>query len=89
MNGSVSGFNATVYPNPASDKAIVKFTVVSAAQYHLNLTDVLGQHVLSTDGTATEGVNMIDLDLSTVAKGVYLLNIMSGENAQQVRMVVE
>ncbi len=89
VNGSVIGFNAEVYPNPASDKATVKFSTESSAQYHLNMTDVLGQRVLSTEGTAVEGINMIDLDLNNVAKGVYLLNIMSGDNAQQIRVVVQ
>ncbi len=61
----------------------------TAAQYHLNMTDVLGQRILSTEGTAVEGRNMIDLDLNNVAKGVYLLNIMSGDDAQQISVVVE
>ena len=89
MNRTVSGFKAELYPNPAIDKATVKFTADSDEQYHLNLTDVIGQHLLSKEGNATEGVNIIDLDLNTVAKGVYLLNIMSGKNTQQIRVVVE
>ena len=89
VTGSASGLNAQVYPNPATDKATVKFTATTAAQYHLNMTDVIGRNVLSTDGTASEGINMVDLDLNNLAKGVYMLSIMSGDNNEQIRVVVE
>ena len=87
--GSVSGLNAEVYPNPASEKATVKFTAVAAAQYHLNLTNVLGQSVMSTDVAATEGVNMIDLNLNSIVKGVYMLDITSGKNSEQIKLIVQ
>ncbi|MCX6273724.1 MAG: HYR domain-containing protein [Bacteroidetes bacterium] len=89
ISASASGLNAQVYPNPATEKATVKFTATTAVQYQLNMTDVLGQNVLSTKGTGTEGINMVDLDLNNLAKGVYMLNIMSGDNNEQLRVVVE
>ncbi len=89
MNETIIGFNAGVYPNPATDKATVKFSTASAGQYQIEVIDVLGQRVLSTEGTAVEGINMIDLDLNNVAKGVYLLNIMSGDQRDQIKLVVE
>jgi len=89
MQNAAGSFNAEVYPNPASEKATVKFTAADAAQYHLNMTDVLGQNVLSLDGAATEGINMVELNLGSVAKGVYLLSIMSNGNTEQIRVVVQ
>jgi len=89
VQNSLGSFNAEVYPNPASDKATVKFTAAQAAQYQLKMTDVLGQRVLSLEGAATEGINMIELNLGTVSKGVYLLSIMSNGNTEQIRVVVE
>ncbi|MCX6275194.1 MAG: T9SS type A sorting domain-containing protein, partial [Bacteroidetes bacterium] len=89
VSGSASGLNAEVYPNPATEKATLKFTAASASQVHLNMTSVLGQSVMTTEVAATEGINMIDLDLNNLAKGVYMLNIMSGDNNEQIRVVVE
>ncbi len=86
---SATAFSAEVYPNPASGKATVKFTAATALQYHLNMTDVLGQQVLSTEGTSAEGINMIDLDLNNFAKGVYTLNIMSGDYNEQIKLIVQ
>jgi acyl dehydratase len=85
----VTSMNATLYPNPAIDHATLNFTSVSAAHYKLNLTNVLGQSVMTTEVAAVEGINIIDLDLSTVAKGVYMLNIMSGDDTESMRLVVE
>ncbi len=89
VNSNAESFNGSVYPNPATEKSTVKFTAASAGQYHLNMTDVLGQNVLKTDGETTEGINMIELNLNSVAKGMYMLNIISGDNNGQIRMVVE
>ncbi len=89
MNETIIGFNAEVYPNPARDNATVKFSTASAGQYQIEVIDVLGQGVLSTEGTAVEGVNMIDLNLKNVAKGVYMLNIMSENITQQIKMIIQ
>ena len=78
-----------VFPNPATKNATVKFFAASSAMYKLNLSDVLGRIVLSTFGAAFVGTNMIDLDLNNVAKGVYMLSIMSGDNNEQIRLIVE
>ena len=89
ITGSASGLNAEVYPNPATEKATVKFSAATATLVHLNMCNLLGQSVMTTEVAATEGTNMIDLDLNNLAKGVYMLNIMSGDNNERVRVVVE
>jgi hypothetical protein len=53
------------------------------------MTDVIGQRIISLDGTSMEGVNMIELDLSAVAKGVYLITLTNDERSQQLNLVVE
>jgi hypothetical protein len=89
VTGSASGLNAEVYPNPATEKATVKFTAATDSQVHLNMTNVIGQSVMTSEVAATEGINMVDLDLNNVAKGVYMLSIMSGDNTEQIRLIVE
>jgi hypothetical protein len=86
---AAAGLNTEVYPNPAVDKTTLKFNSSASAAYHLILTDVIGQTVLSNDGTATEGINTIEMNLSTIAKGVYLLSLMSNGSTEQIRLVVE
>ncbi len=84
-----SGINAKFFPNPVSEKAIVKFNAADASEYHLNLVSVLGSTIMSYNVAAIEGINMVYLDLNTIAKGVYLLNIMGGENHELIKVVVD
>jgi len=86
---SIGGLNAELFPNPATDKATVKFNAADAGNYSLVLYDVLGNKMLSTDGVAVEGENLIELNLATVAKGMYVLSVISNESSEQIRVVVE
>ena len=86
---SSAGLKAQVYPNPATDKITVSFNASKRTAYHLVMTDVIGQRVLNTDGSTTEGINIVELNLSTLAKGIYMLSIMSNGNTEQVRVIVE
>ena len=53
------------------------------------MTDIVGQVVLSSSGVTTEGINVIEMDLSTAGKGVYMISIMSNGNTSQLRTIVE
>ncbi|MEO8086812.1 MAG: LamG-like jellyroll fold domain-containing protein [Bacteroidota bacterium] len=84
-----SPISLQVFPNPVTDNATLKFTAGARANYHLNLTDVLGQVVWTNDGSAIEGSNMIELNLATLSKGVYIVNLSCGNNSEQVRLVLQ
>ncbi len=92
--GLLRGKRAAVQGKPASErgkraskKGTVKFT--SSSQYHLNMTDLLGQNVPSTDGAATEGINVVDLNLSSLAKGVNMMTISISESKTIIRTVIQ
>ncbi|MEO8088096.1 MAG: T9SS type A sorting domain-containing protein, partial [Bacteroidota bacterium] len=82
-------FNAEVFPNPSQGKATLKMHASSAFAANLFLTDGLGRNVFSTEIEVTSGLNMIELDLSTIAKGVYLLRIIGNEQTNQIKLIVE
>jgi len=84
-----SGLSLNVYPNPASDYITVSFNTNSSSDYHLRLFDAAGREVMVKDGKAVEGINSIPLDLKSVAKGVYMINLMQSDNQLNERVVVE
>ncbi len=51
--------------------------------------DVAGRTVVSQNITTVEGANNTQLDLSTVAKGVYMLNVNTTEGNKKIKIVVE
>ncbi len=87
-NLSATDFNA--YPNPTSGLMTVNFQANKSAKYTVKVTDLLGNVMISNVISASEGLNMQELNLSNVAKGMYLLSIQTeGENSQTLRVVVE
>jgi hypothetical protein len=81
--------SVSVYPNPTSSKATVSFTSENSAAYHLVLLDAASREIMVKDGKTVQGVNAIDLDMSSVAKGVYMIALQQGENRSQQRLIVE
>jgi len=86
----VSGDQFNAYPNPTSGKLTVSFNATSKEKYVLKVTDLIGKVMLSRANTAEEGVNLQEIDLSDIAKGMYLLSIeREGTETQTMRIVVE
>jgi hypothetical protein len=80
----------TVFPNPTSGKVTVNFSASAEDRYLVRVVDLLGKVVYSSDVNAVIGLNVKDIDLSNVAKGMYLLNIQTaGGESQTLRLVVE
>jgi hypothetical protein len=78
------------YPNPTSGKLNVSFNASAKEKYTLKVTDLIGNVLISQPSLAQEGVNLQEIDLSTYAKGMYLLSIeKEGAEIQTMRIVVE
>ncbi|MGB3542422.1 choice-of-anchor Q domain-containing protein [Rubrivirga sp.] len=78
-------------PNPVANRATVSFTVAEAGSASVAVYNVLGQRVLTAyQGDAAPGSDLeADLDVSTLAAGVYLVRLESaGQMAVQQITVV-
>ena len=76
---NISG--VTIFPNPTTGK--VKISNVLSRS--IRLVDVLG-HVLYVDSTPSE---QLEIDMSTWARGVYLLEITDKVGVEVIRIVKE
>jgi Zn-dependent metalloprotease len=76
---NISG--VTVFPNPTTGK--VKISNIVA--HSVTLVDVLG-HVLYSDSAPSE---QLDIDMSTWARGVYLLELTDEVGVEVIRIVKE
>ncbi|MBL7913686.1 MAG: T9SS type A sorting domain-containing protein, partial [Bacteroidia bacterium] len=78
------------YPNPVSTELTVEMNTLSAGNYSLTMTDLTGRVMLQQAIAATEGRNDSKLDVSTYAKGVYLLTVKSETGfTKQIRVTVQ
>ncbi len=85
---SISSF--TAYPNPSQGKFILSFNSDKDARYALKVVDVLGNILINSDLSVTEGFNSREINLENVAAGLYFVSIQSeGSEVQTLRIVVE
>ncbi len=72
----------SVYPNPASSQLAVETPEVIT---RLQVTNMLGQVVIAEPGNSTKQV----IDVSGLAKGIYLLKVKAGDKEAVRKIVLE
>ncbi len=79
-----------VFPNPAEGLAQVLLTLTESGPGRLSLLDVLGREMaVLHEGTLPAGSRTMDLPISMLQSGVYLLRLQQGEQSTVVRFVVK
>jgi uncharacterized delta-60 repeat protein len=69
-----------VLPNPASDRATVRFELLQPGHVRVGIYDILGREVaVLWDGPAGAGVNEAVLDAGALRPGVYGVRLEAGE----------
>ena len=73
--------NFSIYPNPAKTTATIAFN--ATGKYTLKLTDISGTVLQTKTGTGVNDKNILQLDVSKYAAGVYFVIISNGQNEMQ------
>ncbi|NMH27148.1 DUF7619 domain-containing protein [Flavobacterium silvaticum] len=76
--------NVLLYPNPASQYVSVK-TSNNTIIRKLNIIDMVGKSVMSSDGN---GSSQLNLDISKLSKGVYLMEISADMNLKTIKKLI-
>jgi hypothetical protein len=87
--GDNSNSSISAYPNPASDNVIVEFNTERNNQYSLKMVDLTGRTVLNQSGTTEEGINKLDLNVSEMSSGLYLIVLDVNNIRETIHIVVE
>jgi hypothetical protein len=83
--------NFRVYPNPANQNASVSFELPKAIEGRISLLDLQGRErmILLEKTSISKGFQQLDLDLSGISEGIYLLTLFSDSGIQTQRLVVQ
>lgn len=82
--------NSKIYPNPASEMTTMEFDLESAMDIRVDVTNVLGQVVLSIPSqNYTAGTNNISLDVKEFNTGLYMIRMQSKEGTRTFELIVE
>lgn len=81
--------NSVVYPNPATNNATLGINLTSNSKVELQVLNTMGQLVKSSKADGQMGSNTIQVDLSGLASGIYMLNVKVGNASTTKKLVVE
>lgn len=87
MEGGI--FSAAAYPNPAHDQVDISITSGTDESCTISLTDQLGRQVYQKETTFSPGTSVQPLDVSHLAKGLYILSIQSSKHTVSEKLFVE
>ena len=82
----VSG--VTVYPNPANNAANVSIELTNDAAVSINVTDLSGKVVFSSDLGTVNGTQNVQVNTSTLTSGVYMVNVNIDGSLSTQKLVV-
>lgn len=67
-----------VFPNPATNLLHVQFNALPSGTYQLTIANMEGRVILQKNNVTNSGRSFADIDISSVASGVYLLTVKKG-----------
>ncbi len=80
----------TLFPNPVKGgHTTVSFTSAQQETVTLTTFDALGKVVYSEQQQAAEGYNELDLNISTLPAGLYMVNVKANDKTYTQRLIVE
>lgn len=80
-------FQLSVYPNPVNDFAELKITTPYNESLTLSVNDVNGREVMHKNFSLTKGINKLQIDLQTIANGIYTLYCNTNKYSLAVKVV--
>ncbi len=78
-----------IYPNPASDIVTVDFISTINKTINVSVYDLTGRLVLEEKLYAKEGANKQALNLSSLSKGIYLIECNDGNKVNTSKLSIE
>ena len=81
--------NSVIFPNPASNNASLVIGLKDNTKVKLTVLNAMGQVVKSMVAEGQTGDNTINIDLSGLSSGVYLVSVNVGNATSTKKLIVE
>ncbi|MFM8917296.1 MAG: T9SS type A sorting domain-containing protein, partial [Bacteroidota bacterium] len=81
--------NMNVFPNPTSGKFEISFESANTRDFTIRISDPAGTSIISESFERFNGEFKRNYDLSKLAKGVYVLEVISNEKTVSKKLVVQ
>ncbi|MBA2613523.1 MAG: T9SS type A sorting domain-containing protein [Bacteroidetes bacterium] len=84
-----SASNSVIFPNPASNNATLGIDLKNNSNVDVTVLNTIGQVVKTTKAPGQVGQNNINIDLSGLSTGIYMVNIKVGNATSTKKIVVQ
>ncbi len=78
-----------VFPNPAEYTVNIAFSTVKSGKVDLRLLNVLGEEIFNEQKLTRVGDNQVQIDVSGLKTGVYVIHLQSGKELIQHKLIVK
>ena len=85
---TLEDYNINIVPNPTIQNFVLEITSAKHAIINVNLTNTLGELVLSNQSNLNIGLNKVNFDIQNQPPGVYFISI-SYENSHFVKKIIK
>lgn len=79
-------FNINIYPNPANYKIIISHNRDLPEEAVLSIYEINGKLLMLNK---FENQKLIEIDVSTISKGIYLVKIQTKEGMEVKKLVIQ
>lgn len=87
-NSKAEGLN--IFPNPASDQAIVDITIAKEFQAQIVVFNAFGQEVTATVPQAySPGRHLIDVPVGNLSRGIYYVSVKTNNKSYTRKLVLQ
>ncbi len=78
-----------LYPNPTEGMVNVNYSAAADGMVNVRVFDVLGKVVADQTVAVNAGSNFIDMDLSSLKAGIYVVEVLEGGQSSTARLLME
>lgn len=82
-------FSCNVYPNPSNGVFNLEITMLEVGNAKVAVKDMLGRIMVSKTHNLGQGVNYIEMDLSYLSQGMYVIELIAGHEKVTQALVVQ
>jgi hypothetical protein len=78
-----------LYPNPAFNEVNITYNAIEEGKISVNLYDMVGKQSLNQVMNVNGGYNKFSLDVSTLSKGIYFVEVLHNNERTIKKLVIE
>ena len=84
-----NNFDVICYPNPANAELNIEFISNDDYATSIRITDMIGKSMLIQNEHSSPGENKFRLDVAGISSGIYMIEVVNGEQKSVQRIMIE